>query len=95
MLIKPNATHLRVEVLTSRPSDDGVGTELEVRVLENHSLDENDFLKPPVNHHLVLYSRTRIPSLDTGAIVDIQAELKAGPFGQKIVCRDVKPVADR
>lgn len=95
MLIKANSTHLRAEVLGSRPSGDGTGAEIDVRVLENRSPGEQDFLKPGENSNLTLYSRKPIPAMESGQIVEIEAELRAGPFGQRIICRDLKKVADR
>ena len=90
MLVKPNKTILRARVRAVRPERDGPGRELDLDVTENrtHKADE-DFLKPQPGASLTLYSTESDP-LAPGDLIEVEATLLAGPFGERAVTQRVK-----
>lgn len=86
MLIKPNSTQLRAEVIAVRPLPDDPAFEVDVRVIDNVSEPERDLIKPTRDQRLTLYGR-RATSVVPGDLVDAEVELLAGPFGERVIYR--------
>ena len=85
MLVRPNRTVLRGHIRGLRPDPSGHGEELQVEITENVSpSDADDFLKPLPGSTVTLYTHEP-PSAGIGDLVEIEANLLAGPFGEKAV----------
>jgi len=93
MLVKPNSTRLRGKVVAVRNESNGSSAELDVLVIENlSSSPETDFLKPTPDQTITLYRRG-VYDVAVGDLIEAEAELRAGPFGQRIIGRNVAKVA--
>jgi len=91
VLVKPNKTVLRGRVIAVR-ADAGnqQGRELDIDVTENCSpAPHEDFLKPKAGEPITLYSsETHAPA--PGDLVEVEATLLAGPFGERAVTQRIK-----
>lgn len=90
MQLKPNKTVFAGEISDLRPEDDGWGTNIDVIIAENYSVnDDNDFIQPKKGDILTLFS-TDASNLQVGDKVKVNAILLGGPTGSRNVAETIQ-----
>jgi hypothetical protein len=95
MQIKPNSSRLRAEVLAVRRLSEQRTCEIEIRVLENHSEPGLDFIQAAKGQVLTLQGHEDAQTIAPHDVVDVEAEQRGGPFGQRLVYRSIRKLAQR
>ena len=92
MNLKPNRTHLDVEIIAVSRSPDGGGSEVKARVLRTDTTRAaGDFIQAREGDQLSLFAAD--PSgLSAGKKFAIDATVLGGPEGERIVLQEARPL---
>jgi hypothetical protein len=92
MKVRPNQTLVTAIVRGVRPDAAGAGENVELEIQSNDTPQRNDdFLRPEPGSTLTAFSAQPL-SLEPGTIVTAALSLAAGPFAQRTVLRELRPV---